>query len=436
MEERHSLSEPRICPTATEHNLAWELDVYRENVKDPIETLRIDDESLPPRLRRGKVVWRLPTVPGKLPSFGTDERRRIMELFKEKKKNRRKKKQDKVLQKKSSTVSEISVESSEPKDTGASKTTPQKEDTKGSYVKGGGTSQILPGFDSVKEKKKNKASKKGKANNDSFEKDRKDLSNKGPKIKESPPPIDKAQYQPPESKKDPNPQTSSNSTESDVPPGITTQSSQNKTTSRRSIHVPHSSDPLVKPTTAAAKSLISLYYPSITHGLSNDLCCYFNEKSQKSISVGGAHSVVTGLEGITMQITSLAGCQFSVRGVVAQDTADGGAHLLITGVCTPKGGFVTAFAHSIGLERVKDLDDDIGVNGNSSNSGHNFMIQNDALSLLNGEMAMAAEQQQMELQRKQQMHHHDVMMEEKSNQHLYARNEQGPSLLKPPGLFE
>ena len=69
MEERHSLSGPRICPSSTDNNLAWEVDVYRENVPDPIETLRIDDESLPPRLRKGKVVWRLPTDPGKLVSW-------------------------------------------------------------------------------------------------------------------------------------------------------------------------------------------------------------------------------------------------------------------------------------------------------------------------------------------------------------------------------
>ena len=69
MEDRHTVSEPRVCPTATDKNLAWEVDVYRENVPDPIETLRIDDESLPPRMRKGKVVWRLPTEPGKLVSM-------------------------------------------------------------------------------------------------------------------------------------------------------------------------------------------------------------------------------------------------------------------------------------------------------------------------------------------------------------------------------
>jgi len=360
-----------------------------------------------------------------------------MELFKEKKKSRRKKKQEKSLQKKSSTMSDASVENTDQKHTKSSNGTPQKDNSKVNQIKSYDSNQPVSGTEGVKEK--NKASKKGKANNDTNEKEKRDPFIKDDSFKESIPHIDKAQNQHIQGRKDVSTQesSSSNDSESASPPGFLAQSTQSNKPSRCSIHVPHTSDPLVKPTATAAKIFISLYYPSITHGLTSDLCCYFCENSQKSISVGGAHSVVTGLDGITMQITSLSGCQFNVRGVVAQDTADGGAHLLITGICTPKGGLVTAFAHSIGLERVKEKDDEIGPNGNSSSGGHRFMIHNDALSLLNGEMAMATEQQQqLEAQRKQHFHHHEVMMEEKSNNHLYARSEQGPSLLKPPGLFE
>jgi len=69
MEDRHSLSAPRPkSPTNT--SLVWLVDVYRKGVSNPIDTLEISEETLPPRLnKKGKVVWRLPTDTSRLVSF-------------------------------------------------------------------------------------------------------------------------------------------------------------------------------------------------------------------------------------------------------------------------------------------------------------------------------------------------------------------------------
>lgn len=354
-----------------------------------------------------------------------------MELFKEKKKNRKKKKQS--CQKISSSSDD---DCPELKDATSSKETPQKVASAKEKIGSSGTSQSSTP-ETCKEKKKNKSKKKGNSDS-STEEDKNDLLENGNKSKD-PEPIDKDQEPSSGNPSNPNEEPSP---ASDGPPGLSP-SPAPQIPPRRSIEIPISSEPSNKPTSCAAKAFISLYYPAVTHGLTHDLCSYYHEKSQKSISVGGAHSVVTGLDNIAMQITSLSGCLFNVRGVVAQEAADGGAHLLITGVCTPKGGFVTAFAHSVGLAKIECNDESSQNSGNnhSIEKGQNYVIQNDALSLLNGEMAAAAEQQhiqqQIEQQRQQELRQHEAMMEEARNsqQHLYAANQQSSTLLKPPGLF-
>ena len=91
MEDRHTLSEPRLKTTFTPTNdwdspdsdnppstthttdttnttkkdkvkLVWQVDIYRKGVSDPVDTIDLDDTTLPPRLRKGKVVWRLPST--------------------------------------------------------------------------------------------------------------------------------------------------------------------------------------------------------------------------------------------------------------------------------------------------------------------------------------------------------------------------------------
>ena len=69
MEDRHTISVPRIKVPNEEMALVWLVDIYRKGVSDPIDTLDITEETLPPRTnKRGKIVWRLPKDPEKLVS--------------------------------------------------------------------------------------------------------------------------------------------------------------------------------------------------------------------------------------------------------------------------------------------------------------------------------------------------------------------------------
>ena len=362
-----------------------------------------------------------------------------MELFKEKKKSRRKKKQEK--QNVSDQNPEVKLTTNSPKGCSSKVSL----DIGGSSPKDkgvGSTIEQSPILENSKDKKKNKNSKKGNSilskgrNENICEKDKNELLNGVNKVKG-------------EEKNDMiqgHNLTVNDDSNSSGPPGFnqsSTQPEQPSVPPRQFIHV--TCEASMKPTTAAAKRFISIYYQTLTNGHTKDLCSYYHLSSQKSISVGGAHSVVTGLDNISMQIASLSGCLFNVRGVVAQDAANGGAHLLISGVCTPKGGFVTAFAHSVGLARIDE--ENIADSNSNSNSktdtnsliSAKFVIQNDALSLLNGEMAFAVEQQNQ-----QQMSQHDSFLAENNGihqhqseigRHLYAGSQQSSSLLKPPGLF-
>jgi len=119
----------------------------------------------------------------------------------------------------------------------------------------------------------------------------------------------------------------------------------------------------------AAKTFVDFYYPHISHGLANEIALYYTSNAQKSVSVGGAHSVVGTRDDIKLQLSSLAGSNFVVRGVVSQDTFEKkGAHILVTGVVQTTSGIMTPFAHSICLVLMKGEFD--------------FQIHNDALSLM------------------------------------------------------
>lgn len=72
MEDRHSLSEPRIKTNNGNDtkSLVWLVDIYRKGVTNPVDTIEICNESLPPRLnKKGKVLWRLPNDKDRLVSF-------------------------------------------------------------------------------------------------------------------------------------------------------------------------------------------------------------------------------------------------------------------------------------------------------------------------------------------------------------------------------
>ncbi|CAB9517778.1 expressed unknown protein [Seminavis robusta] len=89
-EDRHAFSEPRAIvglPLPT-----WDVDVFRDGVPEPILTLRVDETTLPPRRsKKKKIVWKLPDSLDQIPRFGADEKRRLLDLFKNLKKEKRRK---------------------------------------------------------------------------------------------------------------------------------------------------------------------------------------------------------------------------------------------------------------------------------------------------------------------------------------------------------
>jgi hypothetical protein len=97
--DSHIFSDPEPVDSSTNNStdnkstlLAWYVHVYRQGGTQ-VGTLLVDDTTLPPRKRKGKIVWKLPDD-GSIPKFGTIEKERLWELFKQQKKERRKKLKD------------------------------------------------------------------------------------------------------------------------------------------------------------------------------------------------------------------------------------------------------------------------------------------------------------------------------------------------------
>mmetsp|Transcript_24176 Transcript_24176/g.29306 ORF Transcript_24176/g.29306 Transcript_24176/m.29306 type:complete len:464 (+) Transcript_24176:71-1462(+) len=422
MDDRHTISSPRVV-SANPPKLSWEVDIYRANVPEPIDTILIDDSTLPPRKRKNKIVWRLPTEVGKMPSFGTDEKRRIMDLYKERKRNRRKMRRDSTtdekekekpgkdevvdLEKKRREIEErvreakLKVEKEEKErllleeikreteerakleEIEKERARLEREKAKDKEIAAMKEEEERLRLKEQKErdrlKKENEENKrllklkqekeekiriqKQKKKDEKKIKSRKDeqLHWIKPEKEVDSPPKQEPQEHPP------------NDEQSENSPPSPTQTNNNDGISSPPSFPPTSKHILIpatpSPTILAAKKFVQLYYPYLTHGLTTPLAHYYTPTAQKSVSVGGAHSVVTGHSSILSQISSLSGSIFSIVGVVAQD-ANGGAHILVTGVCNTQ-GVERAFAHSVGL--MKSFEDETWVG---------FQIQNDALSLL------------------------------------------------------
>jgi len=349
MEERHTLSEPRHVG-----GLEWEVDVFRKNVEQPVETLILNAKTFPPRIRKGKVVWQLPKDPNKLPSFGSDERRRLYDLFKEKKKLRKK---EAALSRKSSHMSATTADGA------------NGNNDKNGYEKS---------VDNTDKKAAKHAMEKSNKSLSKVKKKEDTIANKETET------LSKCESTAVDNN-DTNDILANVSLhdaliESKEMAGIEkeVQSSDATTDSPEfdlslQTFVANKTYGTSVPVTIA-KQFIECYYSKIQDG-SSDLIHFFTRSAQKSISVGGAHSVVSGYIEITQQLTSFRGI-FSTRGVVAQDTVGGGVHLLITGVYAALDRGPSPFAHTVVLVPV-----------HNSHQSHGdelimFQIQNDALAFL------------------------------------------------------
>ena len=399
-----------------------------------------------PRIPR----WRLPDTIDKQPSFGTDDRRRILSIFKDRKKKRKNEKKKRNL---SPNGGGFGTGNRERRDSPS--TTPD-----GCKKQGAGGIREDNGSD--KPPGKNESTLVGKENggsleNVSVERDGKTPHQKGngqemtekhdqeePQEKingiclnipqhsqPSPPPnhpppgqtqqrqshSSQSQSQVP-STPDPSRMSICDSREtSAIPkPQPTHDSPLSPQTSviellapdALFITIPHNERPVPLPgqslsslAVPAARHFISIYYAHfggmIPGAQIGNLMRYYTSKAQKSVSIGGAHSVVTGRKDIAAQIFNFAGSDFAVRGVVAQDTADGnGVHILVTGTARTVGGVVASFAHSLSLVLISS-DEILGENHANNDGrrvdvcpalfealqvGYPFQIHNDALALL------------------------------------------------------
>lgn len=490
MDNRHNVSAPRPVGYGPDGNMpSWEVDILRDDTVI-VDTFLLNSAVLPPRTKKkGKVVWKLPDDAETLPSFGTDDRRRILDIFKERKKKRKQEKKKRNLspsqngdddngkyERRDSTTTSPGLKGS-----GAS--------VKGTYVRhdsdssgggfsGGGTTAKMKGKENghssenllkepegedhppngkSKERKQSKKIVQVERGRGTTRESASGLKHSQPSLNPMPPGLVSSQ-------KRASPETSrlpalvrhqSESNSSTLP---TTGLQQNQSSSaqphpqvpttpdpsRLSLHdpeqdpappqpQPNNGRPKLSPQTSfidppapdalfivvprierpetppgqpqsslavpAARHFISRYYShfdgAIPGAQIGDLIRYYTTKAQKSVSIGGAHSVVTGRRDIAAQILNFAGAAFIVRGVVAQDTADGkGVHILVTGTARTSlngsaAGVLASFAHSISLVPIEEdaISREMYINcpalRDALEIGFPFQIHNDALALLN-----------------------------------------------------
>ena len=401
MEERHYLSDPRPIPDLDLPT--WEVDIMREGVSTPIMTMTVDSTVLPPRKRKKKIVWKLPDNLDVLPKFGTEDKKRLLELFKQRKKELKR-------QRKSQTINQPNGdETPAPNSDGenqnqlnnkssSSMSNGKKESLTKDHTNGHNNSRIAsapppPGFGmsklSVDDKAENsELPPKSQSPQTDTTKNRGKTSNQmqtNPTSSPNPEPLPS----PPGLPQSPQMVTSSSSQQGRLyqpqetstskpvgnnniqsspppppgmpfpqqqPPGLSTNNNDNN----RQFFVPENS--------TLAQVVTESYYLLLGRGMVQELCQYYTPTAQKSLTVGGAHALCTHVEQRQQQLQSLIGLVVNIKGVLQQPTVHGATLVLITGTCVQP--HTLPFCHSLVLVPV--------VSGG-------FQIQNDALCLLTSE---------------------------------------------------
>jgi len=331
-DDRHTFSSPRPVFGLTEPT--WEIDVFRDGVDHPIETLRIDARRLPPRYgKKKKVVWQLPDDVQQIPKFAMDEKRRLLDLFKQQKKSR----------KKARRPSGVNPEEDD------------EDDADPESPKAVVTQRGLP-EDAFKEK------------NEKIEME--DPRAPRPPFEGAPPGLVTT--------------LTMEVMDAGPPSAISSTATLNITSTRPEGALPPpgfslsqlkleetckylSLSSVENIPVELAKLFMDTYYPSLTHN--EELLPFYCNDAQKSLSVGTAHAFCASKEEISVQLASLSGgSQWEVRGVVAQQGLAGSVVLLLTGVVLTKTAPLPFnFSHAISLIRVSE---------------GQYQIHNDALVLM------------------------------------------------------
>ena len=383
LEDRHFLSDPRPVPGLDLPT--WEVDVHREGVEQPILTLKVDAKVLPPRKKKKKTLWKLPDSIETKPKFGEQDKRRILELFREKKKELKKLKNKQRAYRRASSIEAMNFG-------GGGR----------GEVENGGTIADKPnpanGASLAPKNLPPENGRNSKVNND----DRDDSSL-------SPPGFGKLSITQSESKSTsslppvPNPEIHSPSPLKPAPPGLPSKNQQQFNGHQHSNHQNGSSSsnasasqpfkppglqqngqhtsqsfpksplapllppglmnghlapkqktlfppravgrsfvlpPEAPPGASMAKYVTESYYLLLRNGLIRDLDSYYFEPSSesetdlvyKAVTVGGAHAVCATQQDRLVQHHTFAGCEMRIKGVQQQPTVGKGILVLITGV--------------------------------------------------------------------------------------------------------
>jgi len=371
MEDRHYLSEPR--PISGLKLPTWEVDVMRDGVDMPILTLQVDNQILPPRKRKKKVVWKLPDSLETTPKFGMEDKRRILELFKQKKKEL--KRQRKSQTQTSSGASPPSSSSSQPKvlkrmssstiSLETYKDSPEEEEKvecpePGEEKVEDVQTQTPPGFHmsglSLED-----------SNNTAT------ITNNDPTPPTPPEPMQPLQERSHSfaGSRGP-PMMASSSSATPPPPGM------NSRRASTSNIPPPGMNPfqtmarqfIVADPNALGHVVMETYYLLLRNGMIQDLAQYYLPDAQKSLTVGGAHALVTHVDQRLLQLESLTNMVLQVKGVLQHPrlTPEDNIYVMITG--TSVRPHTLPFCHSLVLKQV---------------GPQSFQIQNDALAFLTTE---------------------------------------------------
>ena len=403
MEDRHFLSEPR--PIKGLELPTWEVDILREGVDTPIMTIRVDNLTLPPRKRKKKVVWKLPDNFDQLPKFGTEDKKRILEIFKQQKKALKRQRKSSVTPS-GETNGRLVREMDK---TSKASSEPAATNNNHNNKKSPATNLAPPGFQKLsisEEGKEKQLSSSEQVNSNDYGRTRRRINgstNGGPQNDAGPPDRSLDHLEPSDLPTTPPPgltKTTTNTTnkplqstfENHQPPpppgmqpqeptlptsmGVSTPSQATPTTHRQFI-VPTNSN--------LAQVVMESYYLMLTRGMVQELASYYTPTAQKSLSVGGEHAVCRTVEERLVHLRSFVGCVMQIKGALQQPTLPPPATLIvITGTCIQPHGL--PFCHSLILVPSSSPTSTTTSDGNiSGNTTVGFRIQNDALCFLTPE---------------------------------------------------
>lgn len=374
MEDRHTFSEAR--PAYGYEKPSWNVDVFRKGVDDPVFTLLVNSDTLPPRMRKKKIVWRLPDSNDAIPNFGSHEKERLVDLFKQQKKNRRKSsKRGGSLPEAQQVIAELNPADDCPEDTqgiDGNDGKGVKKEKKMVDTRKGGKEIALP-----------KKNPKG-GDESPGSKETKTMGDREDALVPPPPPGMGLVPLPPAgmvgNPSTPHgsqtPSTVSSREESQSPPTCPLPP-PGFSLSPLNIGNDIPNDPnhryLNAPITSTnipvdlAQTFMDIYYCSMTHGQQEELLLHYAPGAVKSLNLGGAHSFCKLRTEMLVQLNSLQDSLWDIGGVVAQEGFQDSIVLLVTGSSLPK----TApqpipFCHSVTLVK----------------SPMGYQIRNDAMSLM------------------------------------------------------